>query len=76
MEMVSAGCGYFSEEAVKQKELGEAAGRVVYCAVEKQSHHRAEKKLEKREKTGRRLKRRMERRYTKSGKRRRNRYSG
>jgi transposase len=50
---VSADTGYFSEEAVKavekRDEQGEAKGPLVYCAVEKQSHHRSVKDLEKRE---------------------------
>jgi hypothetical protein len=52
-ETVSADSGFFSEEAVKKvenrDEKGEAAGPIVYCAVEKQSHHRTVKDLEKQE---------------------------
>jgi hypothetical protein len=53
VETVSADTGYFSEEAVKEVEQrdeeGKAQGPEVYCAVEKQSHHRTVKDLEKRE---------------------------
>jgi hypothetical protein len=52
-ETVSADSGFFSEEAVKKveqrDEKGKAAGPIVYCAVEKQSHHRTVKDLEKQE---------------------------
>ncbi|MDR2070395.1 MAG: transposase, partial [Treponema sp.] len=52
-ETVSADSGYFSEEAVKEveqrDEQGKARGPEVYCAVEKQSHHRTVKDLEKQE---------------------------
>jgi transposase len=53
VETVSADTGFFSEEAVKavekRDEKGEAAGPEVYRAVEKQSHHRSVKDLEKHE---------------------------
>ncbi|MDR0629964.1 MAG: transposase [Treponema sp.] len=52
-ETVSADTGFFSEDAVKKverrDEQGAAAGPVVYCAVEKQSHHRSVADLEKQE---------------------------
>jgi transposase len=52
-ETVSADTGFFSEAAVKEveqrDEKGEAKGPIVYCAVEKQSHHRTVKDLEKHE---------------------------
>jgi transposase len=52
-ETESADTGFFSEEAVKAVEKrddkGEAHGPIVYCAVEKQSHHRRVKDLEKHE---------------------------
>jgi hypothetical protein len=51
---LSADSGFFSEEAVKavekRDEKGEAQGPIVYCAVERQSHHRTVKDLEKHEK--------------------------
>jgi transposase len=50
---VSADSGYYSEEAVKGVEKrdkeGKAGGPIVYCAVEKQSHHRRVEDLERRE---------------------------
>jgi hypothetical protein len=53
VETVSADTGYFSEEAVKEVEKRDEEGKArkheVYCAVEKQSHHRTVKDLEKRE---------------------------
>jgi transposase len=53
VETVSADTGFFSEEEVKavekRDEEGKAAGPEVYCAVEKQSHHRTVKDLEKQE---------------------------
>jgi hypothetical protein len=53
VETVSADTGYFSEETVKEVEKrdeeGKAQGPEVYRAVEKQSHHRTVKDLEKRE---------------------------
>jgi transposase len=52
-ETVSADTGYFSEEGVKavekRDEEGKATGPEVYCAVEKQSHHRTVKDIEKHE---------------------------
>jgi hypothetical protein len=52
-ETVSADSWFFSEEAVKavekRDENREAQGPMVYCAVEKQSHHRTVKDLEKHE---------------------------
>jgi hypothetical protein len=52
-ETVSADSGFFSGEAVKaagkRDEKGEAQGLVVHCAVERQSHHRTVKDLEKHE---------------------------
>jgi hypothetical protein len=50
---VSADSGFFSEEAVaevdRRDEQGIAAGPIVYCAVEKQSHHRSVADLEQQE---------------------------
>ncbi|MDR1175501.1 MAG: transposase, partial [Treponema sp.] len=52
-QTVSADTGFFSEAAVKaveqRDEEGNAKGPVVHCAVEKQSHHRRVKDLEKQE---------------------------
>jgi transposase len=52
-ETVSADTGFFSEEAVKEverrDEQGKAWGPLVYCAVEKQRHHRRVQDLEKQE---------------------------
>jgi transposase len=52
-ETVSADTGFFSEGAVKEveqrDEQGAAKGPIVYCAVEKQSHHRTVKDLEQQE---------------------------
>jgi hypothetical protein len=51
VETVSADTGFFSEGAVKavekRDERGVVRGLEVYCAVEKQSHHRRVKDLEK-----------------------------
>jgi hypothetical protein len=52
-ETVSADTGFFSEAAVKaveqRDEAGNVKGPIVYCAVEKQSHHRSVQDLEKQE---------------------------
>jgi transposase len=54
---VAADTGYYSEEEVKKveqtNEEGEQAGPTVYCAVEKGSHHKSVKDLEKKKKGGR-----------------------
>jgi transposase len=56
VETVSADTGYFSGGAVKEvekrDEQGEAQGPEVYCAEEKQSHHRRVKDLEQQEEPG------------------------
>jgi hypothetical protein len=53
--VVCADTGYYSEEAVGAVELrdetGECRGPEVYCAVEKQNHHKSVKDLEKQEET-------------------------
>jgi transposase len=53
VETVSADTGFYSEEAVhaveQRDEKGKCQGAEVYCAVEKQSHHRSVQDLEKKE---------------------------
>jgi transposase len=54
---VAADTGYYSEEAVKEveqvNEEGEQAGPEVYCAVEKGTHHKSVKDIEKKKNMGR-----------------------
>jgi transposase len=55
---VAADTGYYSEEAVNEveqvnEETGKQAGPEVYCAVEKGTHHKSVKDLEKKKKPGR-----------------------
>lgn len=46
IDTVCADTGYFSEEAVKTTEA-EGKGAVVFCAMEKQGHHRTVEDLER-----------------------------
>jgi transposase len=57
VKTVAADTGYYSEEAVKEveqvNEEGEQEGPEVYCAVEKGTHHKSVKDIEKKKKAGR-----------------------
>jgi transposase len=57
VKTVAADSGYYSEEAVKEveqvNEAGKRAGPEVYCAVEKGTHHKSVKDIEKKKNAGR-----------------------